>query len=225
MNNNVSINMELTNKPLVDIKYDSYLVIKRVGDITISLFVVTILIPIAFLIKIANILNKDYGKLIYKQERIGENGKLFTLYKFRSMSINADEELNNILKNEKYKQEYDLNKKINNDPRVTKVGSFIRKTSIDELPQIINVIKGEMSLVGNRPYLPREKDDMGVYYNNIVKTKPGITGLWQISGRSKTTFNKRLEFENYYSNNRSLLMDYKILVKTFKTVILGKDAK
>ena len=168
MNNNVSINMELTNKPLVDIKYDSYLVIKRVGDITISLFVVTILIPIAFLIKIANILNKDYGKLIYKQERIGENGKLFTLYKFRSMSINADEELNNILKNEKYKQEYDLNKKINNDPRVTKVGSFIRKTSIDELPQIINVIKGEMSLVGNRPYLPREKDDMGVYYNNIV---------------------------------------------------------
>ena len=225
MNNNISLNMELTSKPLIDVKYDSYLVIKRIGDVTISLIVVMILVPVAFMVKIANILNKDYGKLIYKQERIGENGKLFTLYKFRSMRTNADEELEDILKDDNYKKEYDLNKKISNDPRVTKVGSFIRKTSIDELPQVINVLKGDMSLVGNRPYLPREKEDMGMYYSNIVRTKPGITGLWQTSGRSKTTFRKRLEFENYYSNNRTLLMDSKILVKTLKTVIAGKDAK
>ena len=225
MNNNAVLNMELINNDSVNIKYDSYLVLKRFGDITISLVVVVVLVPVALMVKVANILTKDYGKLIYKQERIGQNGKLFTIYKFRSMKMDADEELDNILKDKKYKEEYDVNKKLNNDPRVTKVGSFIRKSSIDELPQVINVLKGDMSIVGNRPYLPKEKEDMGIYFDNIVRTKPGITGLWQTSGRSKTTFNKRLEFENYYSNNRTLKMDCKILAKTFKTVFLEKNAK
>lgn len=225
MNNEVTLNAKLMDKNSVEMKYDTYLIFKRFGDITISLVVVVILVPVAFLVKVANLLNKDFDKLIYKQDRIGQNGRLFTIYKFRSMKVNADEELNTILKDKNYKKEYDLNKKISDDPRITKVGSFIRKTSIDELPQVINVLKGDMSIVGNRPYLPREKDDMGIYYDNIISTKPGITGLWQTSGRNKTTFNKRLEYENFYSNNRSFMLDCKILAKTIKTVLFDKNGK
>ena len=225
MNESLTGNIKLTSKYYVNIKYDFYLFIKRFIDITLSLIGLIILIPISISIKIANIINKDYDKLIYKQERIGLNGKIFTLYKFRSMNINAHNELNEILKNKNYKKEYEINKKITDDPRITKVGKFIRKTSIDELPQLINVLKGDMSIVGNRPYLPREREDIGKYYKNITSTKPGITGLWQVKGRSKTTFNDRLIYENYYSNNLSLLLDFKIILKTFKAVLIDKYAK
>ena len=115
--------------------------------------------------------------------------------------------------------------KIKDDPRITKIGKFIRKTSIDELPQLINVIKGEMSLVGPRPYLPREKEDMGEYYNTIIKCKPGITGYWQVNGRSGTDFVKRLVLDEYYYQVRCLVMDTKILLKTFTKVFNKEGAK
>ena len=140
--------------------------------------------------------------------------------------MNAEQVLEDLMaKDVDIRNEYLTNKKLENDPRITKMGKFIRKTSIDELPQLINVLKGDMSLIGNRPYLPREKDDMGIYYEDIVKTKPGITGYWQVNGRSNVTFKERCQMESYYSNNFSLLLDIKIFFLTFYVVLFGKGAE
>ena len=142
------------------------------------------------------------------------------------MVPNADAILMEMLeKDEAMAKEYKENKKLRNDPRITKIGNFLRKTSLDELPQMINVLKGEMALIGNRPYLPREKEDMGYYYWDIIRSKPGITGFWQVSGRSDVTFLRRLKLEKYYSNNMSLAMDIKIFIDTFRVVLLKKGAK
>lgn len=207
-------------------KNSLYLFIKRCIDLSFSLVGCLFLLPVALMIKIVSLLNKDYDSIFYTQDRIGKNGKIFKLYKFRSMVPNADAILEELLKNnEDMAKEYKENKKLKEDPRITKVGKFIRKTSIDELPQLINILKGEMSLIGNRPYLPREKEDMGLYYWEIIKTKPGLTGYWQVSGRSETTFAERLDLEKYYSNNRSLALDIKIFFKTFIVVLFGKGAE
>lgn len=203
-----------------------YLVIKRLFDISFSFIGCLFLLPIALVVKIVYLLSGDFHPIFLKQERIGKNGKLFRFYKFRSMIPNADEALKRILEtNEEFAKEYKINKKLENDPRVTKIGKILRKTSIDELPQLFNVLKGDMSLIGNRPYLPREKDDMKYYYKSIVKTKPGLTGYWQVNGRSDTTFKERLKLEKYYSNNCSLKLDIKIFFKTFKVVLLHKGSK
>lgn len=203
-----------------------YLTIKRLFDICMSLFGILFLIPIAIIIKISYMLNKDFTSIFYSQTRIGKDGKEFKLYKFRSMIPNADEVLKELMNtNTDIFNEYSKNKKLKDDPRVTKVGKFIRKTSLDEFPQFINVFKGDMSIIGNRPYLIREKKDMGSYYNDIVKTKPGITGYWQVSGRSNLSFEDRLKLEQYYSNNYSLIMDIKILFKTVIAVLLKKGAE
>ena len=157
---------------------------------------------------------------MFTQKRIGKDGKLFEIYKFRTMVPDADKKLFELLdKDEKAREEYKVNKKLKHDPRITKVGNFLRKTSIDELPQLINVLKGDMSLVGPRPYLPREKEDMGDYYNTIIESKPGITGLWQVSGRSNTTFEDRLEFDKEYTENKGFLYDMGLLTKTVGVVI------
>lgn len=181
------------------------------------------MIPLIIIIKITYLIDGDYEPVIFSQLRIGKNGRLFRFYKFRSMIPNADEYLKEYLKNNKEAaKEYKINKKLKNDPRVTKVGKFLRNTSIDELPQMINIFKGEMSLIGNRPYLPREKDDMGRYYNDIVKTKPGLSGLWQTSGRSNVSFIDRLKMESYYSNHASIKVDIKLFFKTI-LVVLNKN--
>ena len=203
-----------------------YRFIKRFFDISVSLVGIIFLIPITIVIKIIYMCTGDFHSIFFSQNRIGKDGKEFKFHKFRSMVPNADEILFKLLKEDKeLAKEYQINKKLKNDPRITKVGKFIRKTSIDELPQIINIFKGEMSLIGNRPYLPREKEDMGEAYKDIVKTKPGLTGWWQVSGRSNTTFEERLKLETYYSNNCSLSLDTKIFFRTFKVVLCGKDAE
>lgn len=210
----------------ISLKEFFYLVIKRTFDIICGLIGVLILIPISIIIKIIYICNKDFSPIFFTQNRIGKNGKEFKFYKYRSMVANADEVLFRMLKEDKeIAKEYKKNKKLKNDPRITKVGELLRKTSLDELPQLINVLKGDMSIIGNRPYLPREKEDMGEYYDDIVKTKPGITGYWQVSGRSDLSFKKRLELEQFYSNQISLKLDIKIFFKTFQVVFLKKGAK
>lgn len=207
------------------IKKGIYLSLKRIFDIFMSIIGLLLLIPIAFFIKIAYMLNGDFHSIFFVQERIGKNGKLFKFYKFRSMVPNADEILFRTLEIDKIMaEEYQKNKKLKNDPRITKVGRFIRKTSLDELPQFINVFLGDMSLIGNRPYLPREKNDMGAYYEDIIKTKPGLTGYWQVSGRSNTTFKERLKFEQEYSKCAGLKLDLKIFFKTFSVVLFRKGA-
>ena len=206
-------------------KVKVYDIVKRGIDIIAGLIGCLILIPLMLVVKIINLANKDNGSIFYVQKRIGKNGKEFRLYKFRTMVENADKKLRCILKeNDELREEYEKNKKMKDDPRITKAGKILRKTSLDEFPQFINILKGDMSLIGNRPYLKREKKDMGNYYKYIVKTKPGLTGLWQTSGRSNITFEDRLKLEKRYSEQYSLKLDFKILVKTFKDVVKGIGA-
>ena len=210
----------------ISIRKITYLGIKRLFDIILSLIGCLFLLPIALIVKISYILNKDYASIFFTQDRIGKNGKTFKFYKFRSMVVDADEILKELIKNDKEaREEYKLNKKFKNDPRITKMGKILRKTSLDELPQLINVLKGDMSLIGNRPYLPREKEDMGNYFDEIVKTKPGITGYWQVNGRSNTTFEERLKLEEYYSSHANICLDIKILFKTVYVVLFHKGAE
>lgn len=212
-----------TNELVLENNNDiSYLMFKRIFDILVSIIALIVLLP--FFIVISILIRIDTkGGAIFTQDRIGKNGKIFKLYKFRSMVLDADNILMEMLKNDKDKAiEYKLNKKLKDDPRITKIGKFIRKTSIDELPQLINVLKGDMSLIGNRPYLPREKEDMGYLYDDIVSTKPGITGYWQVSGRNKLTFNNRLKMEADYSKIQSLDLDVYIFFKTF-WILFKKD--
>ena len=203
-----------------------YKIIKRCFDIVCGIVGIIFLLIITLFIKIISICSGDFHSIFYTQKRIGKNGKEFNFYKFRSMVPNADKVLDELLKKDKkLAKEYKINKKLENDPRITKIGKFIRKTSLDELPQIINILKGDMSFIGNRPYLPREKEDMGKYYDDIVRTKPGLTGFWQCSLRSRGTFEQRLKMEKYYSNNYSLKFDISIFFKTFSAVLGKKGAK
>lgn len=200
-------------------------ILKRIIDIIGSIFGIIALIPLTIGIYIANLICKDNGPVFYTQERIGKNGKLFKMYKYRSMVVGADEKLEKYLEeNEEARKEYKEYKKLKDDPRVTKVGKFIRKTSLDEFPQFINVLKGEMSLVGPRPYLEREKEDMNGYYQYIVTCKPGVTGLWQISGRSEVNFNDRIDMDMAYYYNHNLKSDLKILFKTVEKLVKKEGA-
>lgn len=200
-------------------------VAKRILDICGGLVGVIGLIPLTIAIWIANRVVGDNGPVFYTQERIGKNGKLFKMYKYRSMVVGADEKLEKyLLENEEAREEYKKYKKLKEDPRITKVGKFIRKTSIDEFPQFINVLKGDMSLVGPRPYLPREKEDMKYFYPYIIESKPGITGFWQISGRSEVTFEERLNMDFTYFKIKTLKLDIKVLVKTLMNVVKKEGA-
>lgn len=203
-----------------------YFFIKRVFDIVCGLVGCILLIPITIMLKILYLLDGDTAPLIFTQNRIGQYGVEFKFYKFRSMIPNADEVLFKYLdENEVAREEYRINKKLHNDPRITKIGKIIRKTSLDELPQLINVLKGDMSMIGNRPYLPREKEDMQDFFDDIVSTKPGITGLWQTSGRSETIFEERLVLEKEYSEKCCLILDIQLFFKTFAVVLFEKSAK
>ena len=210
---------------VVKSKFKIYYIFKRLFDIVASLLGLILLSPVFLVVSIL-IKKEDKGPAFFKQRRIGKKGKEIFIYKFRSMVMNAEDVLEELMaKDENIRNEYLTNKKLDNDPRITKIGKFIRKTSIDELPQLINVLKGDMSLIGPRPYLFREIEDMGDAYYYVVTCKPGITGYWQVNGRSNTTFEERCEMEKYYSQHISLWMDIKIFFKTIKVVLCGKGAK
>ena len=170
-----------------------YFFVKRLFDVLCALVGCTLLIPIALIVKIFYIITGDFNSIFFTQKRIGQYGEEFNFFKFRTMVPNADEILFEKLNSDKeLAKEYKENKKLKNDPRITKAGKILRRTSLDELPQLINVLKGDMSMIGNRPYIPREKRDMGKHFSEIVKTRPGITGYWQVSGRENASFKKRL---------------------------------
>lgn len=153
------------------------------------------------------------------------NGKVFKMYKFRTMVVGAEDILKKHIEEQtEIGKEYLEHKKIKNDPRITKVGKFLRATSLDEFPQFINVIKGQMSLVGPRPYLPREKEDMGEYYEYIVKMKPGVTGPWQVAGRNNLEFEDRLELDREYYDRLGNRRDIRIIFKTIMKVVRKEGA-
>lgn len=199
--------------------------IKRMFDLIIGSIIFIVILPILLIIAILIKLDSK-GPVFFNAKRIGKNGKLFKCYKFRSMYQNADELLiKHLDNNPELKDQWNKFQKLKeNDIRVTKIGFFIRKYSLDELPQIFNVLKGDMSLVGPRPYLPREKELMNSFYNIIITTLPGITGYWQVSGRSNVTFKKRLEMDNWYIRNWSIWIDIIFLIKTIKVVFCSKGA-
>ncbi|MCX8074602.1 MAG: sugar transferase [Clostridia bacterium] len=198
---------------------------KRSFDILMASIGISILIPIAAIIAVIYLFIPGQSNIFFVQQRIGKNGKLFKMYKFQTMIDNADDELIKFLsENEEARQEYKIKKKLTNDPRITIVGKFLRRTSIDEFPQFINILKGEMSIVGPRPYLPREIDDMGTYYDYIIKCKPGLTGMWQISGRNDISFENRLKIDYKYVQNNSIRNDAKIVFKTIENTLIGRGA-
>lgn len=203
-----------------------YSICKRLIDIVLGIIGTAMFLVIYLFVKLAFLASGDADTVMFKQERIGYHGKKIKIFKFRSMIKDADKVLEEYLaENEEARKEYEQYKKLKNDPRITPVGKFIRAYSVDEIPQFINVLIGNMSLIGPRPYLWREKEDMGEAYDTIITCKPGVTGYWQVNGRSNTDFKERLQMEVYYCQNRSLLMDFKIFFKTFYQVIKKDGAE
>ncbi|MCG2721632.1 MAG: undecaprenyl-phosphate galactose phosphotransferase WbaP [Thermodesulfovibrionales bacterium] len=198
--------------------------IKRLFDISLCVVSLPLLLPVTAIIGLIIRLETP-GQALYSHDRIGRNGRIFRCYKFRTMHRDAEEKLKELLdRNEEIRVEWEHTWKLKDDPRITKVGRFLRTTSLDELPQIFNVLKGEMSLVGPRPYLPREKEDLQENMQVICSAKPGITGLWQVSGRSNTSYKHRLKLDAWYVMNWSLWLDIVILFKTVKVVLKAEGA-
>ena len=201
----------------------SYLFLKRLMDIVFGSIGIIVLIPISILVKIINIFSGDYDPLFFKQERIGLNGKRILIWKYRTMIPNAEKELNTILRNDLWRKEWEQNKKIRDDPRVTTTGRFLRKTSLDEFPQFINVLKGQMSLVGPRPLIDGELEEHnGLKIYQMVK--PGMTGWWACNGRSNITYRERLDFEYYYVKNISFYLDLLCVFRTIYMVVRKRGA-
>ena len=196
---------------------------KRTMDIVLSFGLILILSPIFLILYL--LIYIDGGKPIYKHPRIGRDGKLFNCFKFRSMVLDSEEILSELLKQDpECKSEWEKEFKLKNDPRVTKIGSFIRRTSLDELPQLFNVLIGQMSLVGPRPITEKE---LAFYESNVdyyLMAKPGITGLWQVSGRNDIDYETRVYFDSWYVKNWSLWNDIAILFKTIRVVVKKNGA-
>lgn len=209
-----------------------YAIVKRCIDIVGSIVLMIIFFPVCVITAIAIVLDTPGPIFADTPKRVGKDGKLFKLFKFRSMFVNAHEMLRKDPKMAKLYHEYKHNSyKLVNDPRVTRVGKFIRKHSIDEIPQLINVLKGEMSLVGPRPYYPDELEEQQQKFPQtrklvkvVLSAKPGMTGYWQVSGRSQVNFDKRIQMDAEYVQRKSILFDLIILLKSPWAMITGKGA-
>jgi exopolysaccharide biosynthesis polyprenyl glycosylphosphotransferase len=203
-------------------------ILKRTLDMSLSFIGITLLLPVFALVSIM-VKTTSRGPVFFKQERIGLGGKPFKMYKFRSMKTDSDPAMHKAFVERLIKGTKDAADakifKIKNDPRLTSIGGFIRKTSIDELPQLFNVLKGDMSLVGPRPPIPYEVEVYDVWHRRrLFETRPGITGLWQVEGRSRTTFDEMVRMDIRYSQEWSLWLDMKLLMKTPTAVVAGKGA-
>lgn len=198
--------------------------IKRLFDIVCSILAMPVLFPAIGIIGLI-IRMETPGVAIYAHDRIGKNGRTFRCYKFRTMYKDAEEKLREMLESsETLRNEWEETWKLREDPRVTKIGRFLRRSSLDELPQIFNVMKGEMSLIGPRPYLPREKADIREHIQVICSAKPGITGLWQVSGRSNTSYRYRVKLDTWYIMNWSMWLDIAIIFKTVRVILKAEGA-
>ena len=203
-----------------------YRIFKRLSDIFLALFLITFLVPIYLLIAVLIKLSSR-GAILYTQRRVGKNNTLFSCYKFRTMYPNSELILREeLLKDPEIKKEFESFRKITNDPRITKIGKFLRFTSLDELPQIFNVLKGEMSFIGPRPILKEEIKKYGLHFEEAFSVRPGISGLWQVNGRNKISYKKRVAIDIFYSRNINFYLDIGIFLKTIYVLFLpfGKGA-
>lgn len=202
-----------------------YRAVKRLFDILFAVIGCVILIPLTVLVKLAYMLTGDFAPIFYRQTRVGKKGKLIRIFKFRSMVPNADNVLKKLLRKPGYKAEWSKNQKFEHDPRITAIGRFLRKTSLDEVPQFINMLFGEMSLIGPRPLVVGELEAHGGNPAVYTSVRPGITGWWAANGRSETTYEERLRLEYYYIENRSIWLDVKCIFLTIAAVVTKKGAK
>lgn len=193
-----------------------YNIVKRGMDITCSLLALILLSPILILTAIAIFID-DPGPVLFKQTRIGKDNKPFKIYKFRSMKINAEELKASLMKQN---QDKGANFKIKHDPRITRVGRIIRATSIDELPQLINILKGDMAIIGPRPFIAEEQKNLP---SDRLMVKPGLSCYWQIGGKNSLTLSEQIELDRKYVRERSVIVDVKIIVKTMIVVVVGKN--
>jgi Undecaprenyl-phosphate galactose phosphotransferase WbaP len=197
-------------------------VIKRILDMFLTILMLLFIWPL-FIILALLVRFDSKGPILYTQKRLGQHGKTFDSFKFRTMYDNAETKLEELLENDPAAQrEYAEYHKLANDPRITPVGKVFRRYSLDELPQLINVVKGDMNLIGPRSYLPRELPAMGEYSKIILKVKPGLTGWWQVMGRNATSFKERLRLDEYYISNWSIWLDIYIIIKTIWVLITGQ---
>ena len=201
------------------------IVLKKSAEITVVLLSLPLFLPLYLLIALW-VKSDSSGPVLYKQERLGKDGRIFRCYKFRTMYENNETLLADYLaKHPEEAEYYEHYHKYRNDPRITKAGYWLRRFSLDELPQLFNVLKGEMNLIGPRPYLVGEKEKLGEDAETILHVKPGITGFWQIKGRNELTFEERKELDVWYIQNWSLWLDFIIFVKTFEVLITRRGAR
>jgi Undecaprenyl-phosphate galactose phosphotransferase WbaP len=199
--------------------------IKRVFDLVTTVAVAALVSPLILVLALLVYLESRGGSVFFQDRRMGQDGRLFSCVKFRTMMPEAEELLQRLLEEDaELREEYIKYHKLRNDPRITRIGRFLRKTSLDELPQLWNVLRGEMSLVGPRPYLPRESEEIGKTQNEILRVPPGITGLWQVSGRNHTSFSERVEMDAYYVRDWSIWLDLVLLARTGKIALFGRGA-
>jgi Undecaprenyl-phosphate galactose phosphotransferase WbaP len=197
---------------------------KKIVDVLLSSALLTLLLPV-FILTACAVVTTSKGPIFYGHRRIGRDGKTFKMWKFRTMVANADRVLENHLKQDaQLRMEWERDHKLRRDPRVTPVGSFLRKCSLDELPQIWNVLRGDMSLVGPRPIVSAEISRYGADFDVFLRVLPGLTGLWQVSGRNDTTYQERVELDSYYANNWSPWLDLYVLSRTLRAVVSGRGA-
>ena len=198
-----------------------YKILKRGFDFIASLCGMVLLSPIFLIISIAIKLDSK-GKVFFSHKRIGKNGKEIFVYKFRTMCENAQDMIKDFTPEQQ--KEFKENYKLQNDPRITRVGSFLRKTSLDELPQLLNILKGDLSVIGPRPVIEEELEKYGESKDKFLSVTPGLTGYWAANGRSETTYDERIQMELYYVDNMSLKLDVKIFIDTIKSVINKRGA-
>ena len=202
-------------------KVSLYSITKKIMDLVLSFIGLILLIPVFLILAILVKLDSK-GPVFYAHTRKGKNRSDIKIYKFRTMYSNSDEIFESF--SDEQKEEYYKNFKLDNDPRVTKIGDFLRRTSLDEIPQVANVLKGDLSLVGPRPIVEKEICKYGQYADKLFSVIPGITGYWQSHGRSDTSYEERIEMDMYYIDNRSILLDIKIMFKTVISVIKKEGA-
>tara|TARA_A100001035_G_C27633563_1_gene431164 strand:+ start:112 stop:747 length:636 start_codon:yes stop_codon:yes gene_type:complete len=200
-----------------------YLRIKVIFDYIFSLILLICGFPLFFVIAILVKLSSR-GPIFFLHKRIGKNKKYFYCIKFRTMHAEADDILKTLLsKDKKKRNEFEKIHKLKNDPRITPIGKILRKTSLDEIPQFLNVLKGEMSIVGPRPIVDKEAKKYKKCLNKVLSIKPGITGLWQVSGRNNLSYKKRVFLDLLYVNNSNFLMDIRIIIRTLGVIIFPND--